>query len=188
MEALRESQKRKNEEKKQNGALSTAPTNGAVLQKASAWAGSWGTWVGEKRKIGWGRTASTNQPPWVKKEKEKENVSLPVTPSAVPLESEKGKERPQSYNESLFDVEALGDSALDEVQRPEELKPEPHPAPSTSHIAPEPTPAAVPEPEPVSASEETKAWGEDAKPAVDMEARSQAVAEAVEAATTPILR
>ncbi|KAI1007461.1 Late secretory pathway protein [Podosphaera aphanis] len=66
MEALRESQKRKQEEAKLEAQRSgrTSPTslevNTARLtaqsmgSKAGAYIGSWGTWMEEKRKIGWG--------------------------------------------------------------------------------------------------------------------------------------
>jgi len=179
MEALRESQKRKQEEKDRNGAPDPGLANSGVQSvgsKAGAYLGSWGAWVGEKRK---GFTAK-QAPPWVKKN-EKENVSLPVNASVV-TPAVKEKERPKSYNESLFDAEATEDSPRGSENS---HAPEQH----TSHIpALKSVQAESPSDEFVSVpvSEEAQAWEEGAKLKVDLEARSHAVAAAVHAATTPI--
>lgn len=85
MEGLREAQRRKAEEaaeraekekeaREANGAVGggfgggVAPTTVQTVQsKAGAYIGSWGSWVGEKRKTGWGKATAVHQPPWVKK-------------------------------------------------------------------------------------------------------------------------
>jgi hypothetical protein len=123
MEALRESQRQKHEEAKRNGMQypsSPVDLNGArqtvqsVGSKAGAYIGSWGTWMGEKRKTGWGRSTSATQT----QRKEKENIMLPVRqvrdeklPPVVTSDSmrKSDESRPktqESYEESLFDADA----------------------------------------------------------------------------------
>ncbi|PBP24745.1 hypothetical protein BUE80_DR004302 [Diplocarpon rosae] len=115
MEALREAQRRKQEEAARNGTtppVFAAPDlNGArqtvqsVGSKAGAYIGSWGTWVGEKRKTGWGRNP-TSTGAGQRKEKEKLIVGADVGES---VQKEPGADsRPKttnSYEESLFDAE-----------------------------------------------------------------------------------
>ena len=130
MEALRESQRRKHEEQRalaeKNGQSSpgfSAPnldgakqTMQSVGSKAGAYLGSWGTWVGEKRKTGWGR----NGPGAGKKEDGMGPPSpLRVSMSAVKAEKptrvvmpvEAAEESTQlksqdGFEEQLFDAEA----------------------------------------------------------------------------------
>ncbi|KAH8656160.1 cytoplasm protein [Tricladium varicosporioides] len=103
MEALKESQRRKHEEAKReaekNGTSVASPgfapdLNGAkqtvqsVGSKAGAYIGSWGTWMGEKRKTGWGRAAAP--------QKGKENIPSP------PRSTRNGKST-ESARQSLMD-------------------------------------------------------------------------------------
>ena len=124
MEALRESQRQKHEEAKRNGThYSSSPVdlNGArqtvqsVGSKAGAYIGSWGTWMGERRKTGWGRSSSSTQ---TQQRKEKENIILPVrqvrdeklppvvTPDSMRKSDESRPKTQESYEESLFDADA----------------------------------------------------------------------------------
>lgn len=207
MEALRESQRRKNEERQleaeRNGGQASPgfqkpDINGAkqtvqsVGSKAGAYIGSWGTWMGEKRKTGWGRTASGNQTTTLKKEKA--SVVLPVQHIRDEKNSEAvatpAKDRPKSYNENLFDADANATISSNlEVKAP-------HPAaPSKFHETIDDNPstllspsvAPLSEPAAQEASESSTAWEQVAVPQVDAEARSHAVAQAVqEAATTSV--
>lgn len=121
MEALRESQRRKNEEAKaaNGGVTPTTPafapdltkaqqTVQTVGNKAGAYMSSWATWAGEKRRSGWGRSASATAPaknkptPALPPQTEK---ALPVTPTRS-LEAERPKTQ-ESYQESLFDAESV---------------------------------------------------------------------------------
>lgn len=116
MEALRESQRRKHEEARKEAERNGLPSPGfqgpdlgaarqtvqSVSSKAGAYIGSWGTWVGEKRKTGWGRNPSQQQ-----QKERKENTSLP--PRQPPI-SKTVEERPrtkESYKESLFDADGV---------------------------------------------------------------------------------
>jgi hypothetical protein len=121
MEALRESQRRKHEEQKREAASRSRPASIAgpppdakaqqsVSSKAGAYIGSWGTWMGEKRRAGWGRSASagtttTTTTPTVKKEKE-----TAAATSASPLLSDDATTaRPgtqESYREDIFDADS----------------------------------------------------------------------------------
>lgn len=119
MEALREAQRRKNEEQKREGGT-TSPkqdVNGAkqtvqsVGSKAGAYLGSWGTWVGEKRKTGWGRSTSGNQTQQVVHKKD----------NTLPLRNEKEVVR-QSFEGAIFDAELhakhVGDGQITKVEIP----------------------------------------------------------------------
>ncbi|KAG0649286.1 Late secretory pathway [Hyphodiscus hymeniophilus] len=203
MEALRESQRRKHEEQRReaemngqhspgfgapdlNGARQTVQSVGS---KAGAYIGSWGTWMGEKRKVGWGRNSSAGQANTLKKE----NLNLPtrsvrdekVASVVTPIVAQDTRPKTQeSYEESLFDAETAGHASADVKQV------DAHPAtPSKLHEFIDDGPAkAVPN---AAVGEEvtksTKVWEEKATSKVDEHARSSAVAEAVEAATaTPI--
>jgi hypothetical protein len=176
MEALRESQRQKHEEAKRNGTQypsSPVDLNGArqtvqsVGSKAGAYIGSWGTWMGEKRKTGWGRSTSATQ---TQQRKEKENIMLPVrqvrgeklppviTSDSMRKSDESRPKTQESYGESLFDADA-GHS---------------HPAPEAQHGIPSKFHEAidderVPKKEKGSTEEE----------------RSSAVAEAVETPISP---
>lgn len=206
MEALRESQRRKHEEQKReaekngqsspgfqgpdlNGAKQTVQSVGS---KAGAYIGSWGTWMGEKRKTGWGRSASGNHTTTLKKEKEQ--ATLPVrnirsekttnVVSSTPLEK---SVRPKSYNENLFDAEAnAGNSS-----HPLEVKTS-HPAMSSKFheaIGDETPTLGVAASETVvhDASDSSKKWEETVRAEANAGERTQDVAEAVQAAaTTPI--
>ncbi|RDL35715.1 Uncharacterized protein BP5553_06327 [Venustampulla echinocandica] len=127
MEALKEAQRKKHEEARREAERNGTPLpspgfsapdlNGAkqtvqsVGSKAGAYIGSWGTWMGEKRKGGWGvgRNNSTQQ-----RVKEKEKTALP--PQSARIEKSidykvpvtKVEERPNtqgSFKESIFDAE-----------------------------------------------------------------------------------
>ena len=117
MEALRESQRRKNEEHKReaeaNGQQPASPAydhNGSrqtVSSKAGAYIGSWSSWVGEKRKTGWGRTASGAA-------KRDSAPTTPVRLSAEPtpvtsIDNARPSTR-ESYKENIFDAEAAPQS------------------------------------------------------------------------------
>ena len=202
MEALRESQRRKHEEARReaekNGQHSpgfTAPDlNGAkqtvqsVGSKAGAYIGSWGTWMGEKRKVGWGRSTSASHSATLKKE----NVTnLPMRPVrnekaaniVTPIRPEETRPKTQeSYEENLFDAEANAGHAS-HTKEVKKVDAHPHQAiPSKFHE--EIDAEAVPEAAVKAASKSLGKWEETAAPKVDAETRSSAVAEAVEAATT----
>jgi hypothetical protein len=200
MEALRESQRRKHEEQRReaekNGQHSPgfmAPDlNGAkhtvqsVGSKAGAYIGSWGTWMGEKRKVGWGRSSAAQTATL-----RKENMNMPMRPirnekaanMAMPVQPVDSR-RPQtqeSFEENLFDAEANAGHA----SRPIEVKKDAHTHPSKFHedIDDEPV-KAVPEDVAEAVEDSSKKWEAETAPKVDTQARSSAVAEAVEAATT----
>lgn len=209
MEALRESQRRKHEEQRReaernggqpgsgfqgsdlNGAK---PTVQSVGSKAGAYIGSWGTWMGEKRKAGWGRSSTGSHPATPKKGKEQailparaiqdEKSTVVLTP--LPKTT---RERPLSYNENLFDAETRAGNS----SQPLEVR-APHPAiqsrfqeaindgdrASQPQVAPSDTVAH-------DASESSKEWEEAVRSEADKDERAHAVAEAVQAAaTTPI--
>ncbi|KAI9651175.1 hypothetical protein NHQ30_001212 [Ciborinia camelliae] len=144
MESYRESQRKRNEEARiaaEKGAPAsgaTSPTasqtefNGqkmpSVQSRAGAYIGSWGTWMGEKRKVGWGRsTGSQEKVQQVSSNGKrnsrgffgKENVNLVVDGKngnerspLSPRNSQAGYsplgERPntaESFEESIFDAE-----------------------------------------------------------------------------------
>jgi hypothetical protein len=173
MEALRESQRRKHEEAKReaerNGtAIPASPgftpdMNGAkqtvqsVGSKAGAYIGSWGTWMGEKRKTGWGRSAQPPPPP-PRPAKEKENSSglhhLVHRHEKASAGDFKGPAelRPlsqESYGESIFDADAPSPpghgrspssasafAAMDLKPVDVTMKPRPH---RNSNLAPHPS-------------------------------------------------
>jgi len=165
-----------------------------VGSKAGTYISSWGTWVGEKRKGGWGRSASGNHTTSIKKEKELvlpvqqvRNEKLPEEITPIPAK----EPRPKSYNENIYDADANAGNSSHTL----EVK-APHAAiPSKFHEdiegdGPVPPPLAeVPVSETVAqeASESSRNWEEAAFSPVDAKERSHAVAEAVQAAaTTPI--
>lgn len=117
MEALRESQRRKQEEQKREAEANNTPAspghnqNGSkqtVSSKAGSYIGSWGAWVGEKRKTGWGRSTSGTK-------KDMQYSSAPATPTRFPDEKPSASvtpvtsldaARPESYQENIFDAES----------------------------------------------------------------------------------
>lgn len=136
MEAFRENQRKKQEEAAKEAERNGSPLpkpgfvapdlNGAkqtvqsVGSKAGAYIGSWGTWMGEKRKTGWGRTNSSpnnntnnnNMRKEKEKERIKENVALPIRDVKIEKQPQTVAEidRPktmESFEESLFDAEAV---------------------------------------------------------------------------------
>lgn len=206
MEALRESQRRKHEEQRREAELNGKPmsspgfmapdlndarqTMASVGSKAGAYIGSWGTWMGEKRKNGWGRTASRSHT--VTTRKEKDNVALPVRPVTekstevvMPITAEEsGRPKTQeSFEESLFDADAHGNNTehhVTKMKAPAQL-------PSKFHEDIDDKPVAAPAANVEFVSESSKKREGGAPIHADTEARSQAVAEAVEAATmTPM--
>jgi hypothetical protein len=201
MEAFRESQRKKHEEARReaerNGTSIPSPgfmapdLNGArqtvqsVGSKAGAYIGSWGTWMGEKRKTAWGRSASGSGP---NPRKEKENVSLPVRNVRIEKSPEPAPEvvRPrtqESYEENLFDAEAgTGHwSQGNEAKKTEAVRPPPHPSRFHEEID---QPGAVPEAAADKAAQSSKKWQDTVPKKEDASKRVNAVAEAVEAATT----
>ncbi|TAQ84413.1 hypothetical protein B7494_g7279 [Chlorociboria aeruginascens] len=131
MEVFRETQRKKYEEQRalaeKNGTANSSPTfvasdlNGAkqtvqsVGSKAGAYIGSWGTWMGEKRKTGWGRsTPSPTSATGTKKNKE--NFTSPVRspiwserrsqPSTPTWSEERSTPKVQETYEDLFDADA----------------------------------------------------------------------------------
>ncbi|KAH8597283.1 transport protein Avl9-domain-containing protein [Bisporella sp. PMI_857] len=213
MEALRESQRRKQEESRKeaeskkdaekNGAPSPglAPqTNGAkkesVQSKAGAYVGSWGAWIGEKKK-GWGRSSAGAYSPAIKKEEKGKENENPVTPK----QSEE-KPRPKSYNESLFDADESAHMILETTSPPrramkgkfhEEIDEPPKPVvleqKEPREKLPEPVEKvehpnqAVSEAVANALYEEGARWDEDSPVAKeDRDSKARAVADAVEAA------
>jgi len=199
MEAFRESQRKKHEEAKREAERNGNPVpspgftasdlNGArqtvqsVGSKAGAYLGSWGTWMGEKRKTGWGRSPSGSG---ANSRREKENIQLPVpnlrtekSPEPVP-EPVRPKTQ-ESYEENLFDAEAgAGRSS------PRLKKTEPPPHPSKFHEAID-GPVAIPAAAVDEVAQSSKEWEETVPKREGTDKRASAVAEAVEAATaTPI--
>jgi hypothetical protein len=187
MEALRESQRQKHEEAKRNGTQypsSPVDLNGArqtvqsVGSKAGAYIGSWGTWMGEKRKTGWGRSTSTTQT----QRKEKENIVLPVrqvrdekrppvvTPDSMRKLDESRPKTQESYEESLFDVDAGHPSPGKKEDIPQPRYQSQHNVASKFH--------ELIDDGPVSPVEKKKDSAEE-------EQRSSAVAEAVETPISP---
>ncbi|KUJ16840.1 uncharacterized protein LY89DRAFT_66177 [Mollisia scopiformis] len=185
MEALRESQRRKHEEAKREAERNGLPSpgfqapdlNGArqtvqsVSSKAGAYIGSWGTWMGEKRKAGWGRNAA---PVVQQQQPKKEKENLPRPPPVV--EKEERPKTNESYKESLFDAESpKKEEHATPVHR--------YPVPSKFHEAVD---EDVPVPVPVAAAavpdEAAKEWEEQTSSKVDVEERNSKVAEALEAA------
>lgn len=227
IEARREAQRKKYEEQRReaekNGTALPSPgftapdLNGAkqtvqsVGSKAGAYIGSWGTWMGEKRKTGWGRSSSTS----AAQRKEKENVStLPIRQLGSGDEKKrpepiKTNDRPktmESYEESLFDAEHTSPpknlDATSSVKR-KSVPPPPDSSPRKSTSKPQPSPRApsrfheemddepVAAPVPGVVAEEHQVWGEERKGKEETDGerreRSSAVAEAVvEATKTPI--
>lgn len=211
MEALREAQRKKQEEAQRNGTAAPAATpgfaapdlNGAkqtvqsVGSKAGAYIGSWGAWMGEKRKTGWGRGPSTTGAgaQLLRKENAAEKLGAvdekPKTAAAA-----------SSYEGSLFDA--------DLVLAPRDITPAtsvslPTTAPTTSvgrgrdgstgMTSGPASPRDGPPPPPAPVSVESQVWGEETPGGKEVRKdeererreRSSAVAEAVEAATkTPI--
>lgn len=208
MEALKESQRRKHEEAKReaerNGTALPSPgfqapdLNGAkqtvqsVGSKAGAYIGSWGTWMGEKRKTGWGvgrSTSSSGMP------KGKENSPSPSTvpyrnekSAAVPNPTGKTDDRPktqESFEESIFDAESNHTHSHSvETKKADVVSPTLHP--SKFHEEMDEAKPKETAPDPVM-SEESKKLEEMIPKKPDAAERSSAVAEAVEDATaTPI--
>ena len=197
MEAFRETQRKKHEEAKREAEKNGTPVpslsftgpdlNGArqtvqsVGSKAGAYIGSWGTWMGEKRKTGWGRSTSGSTP---NSRKEKENVAYPAVRS---MRTEKSPEpipdpvRPrtqESYEENLFDAEAGAGHSL--VFKKADVHPSPHP--SKFHEAID-QPVAVPAAAADELGQSSRKWGEASPKKEGADSRAKAVAEAVEAAT-----
>ncbi|KAH9221335.1 transport protein Avl9-domain-containing protein [Leptodontidium sp. 2 PMI_412] len=181
IEARREAQRKKYDEQRReaerNGTALPSPgftapdLNGAkqtvqsVGSKAGAYIGSWGTWMGEKRKTGWGRSPSTSAAQ--RKEKEKENAHAPALPirslggdekkRPEPIKTDaRDRDRPntmESYEESLFDAEHPTSSPpknLDAVKRksvppPPSSQPErsPRQSVSISNSKPQSSPRAA---------------------------------------------
>jgi hypothetical protein len=208
MEALKESQRRKHEEAKreaeQNGTALPSPSfqapdlNGArqtvqsVGSKAGAYIGSWGAWMGEKRKAGWGVGRSTSSS-GMQKGKENSPSPLPIPyrnekSAAVINPIDKVDERPktqESFEESIFDAESNhAHSHSVEVKKADVVSPTLHPSKFHEEMEEEKPKAATPNP---ILAEELKKWEETIPKKPDAAERSSAVAEAVEDATaTPI--
>lgn len=195
MEALRESQRRKHEEAKREAEANGQPAspaheqNGArqtVSSKAGAYIGSWGAWMGEKRKVGWGRTVSTNS---IKNEKD----SAPSTPVRVSNEKPGTEVTPatsidtvrpstqESYQENIFDAEANSQSKRTSRTDVAEVHAD-NAVPSTFHqvvdelpvktqpqaphdAAPIPEPTTEPEPATEAALEPSVSAARDSEPA-----------------------
>lgn len=166
MEALRESQRRKHEEQKREAEANAnsqpaSPAYGqngsrpTVTSKASAYIGSWGSWVGEKRKTGWGRTASGS----------KNRDSAPPTPTRASTEKPSAEPTPvtsmdtarpstqESYQENIFDADVASRSKHSSLQHSAEDQSNHSPIPSKIHEIQEPptitkAPAAAPAPAP----------------------------------------
>ncbi|QSZ32747.1 hypothetical protein DSL72_002326 [Monilinia vaccinii-corymbosi] len=159
MESYRESQRKRNEEARvaaekaatESGAISPAasqtdfdlPKTPSVQSRAGAYIGSWSSWMGEKRKSGWGRSlASQEKVPQVASNGKrnsrgffgKENIDVkgedglersPLSPLSPlsPRYSQGGysplAERPKtagSFEESIFDAEAEANGEVDGIK------------------------------------------------------------------------
>ena len=227
MEVFRETQRKKHEEARREAHRNGQPSpnfipsdlNGAkqtvqsVGSKAGAYIGSWGTWMGEKRKTGWGRNSSGSQTttPKQKPPAAKENVSpLRLSSQRSPVSLVEGK-RKGSYEESLFDADikrgeftttttttatpALGTSKpVDPIHDKVSVPHVDHPSKFHEEIDDEPVVVAVPEQavREIEAVDSVK-WAEEAASSVGNEKvgeeheRSSKVIEALEAASgTPI--
>ncbi|KAG9238841.1 cytoplasm protein [Amylocarpus encephaloides] len=228
MEALKESQRRKHEEAKREAEKNgtplpspgfTAPDlNGAkqtvqsVGSKAGAYIGSWGTWMGEKRKSGWGGGKSTPQ---------RNQENYPSPPSSTRNEQSTESVRPiskvddrprtkESYQESIFDADTNGrpDSSHDskstvvsptknshplhpsrfheEMDSPVEVKKSEPPiiVEDTPNEPPAVTRKVVPD---SIIAEESSKWEESLPKKINASERNSDVADALEKATaTPI--
>lgn len=209
MEALREAQRRKHEEARREAEKNGLPSPGfqgpdlntakqtvqSVGSKAGAYIGSWGTWVGEKRKTGWGRSASGTTT-----QKKENSPTLPPRPIEKDPALRPSEDRPktnESYKESLFDADGVPSSKKAPVHH--------YPVPSRFHEAVDedeepatkPAPATEPEvkkevvvPDEVVAKEANE-WGEEGTKKVETdeerEERNGEAAKALEAASgTPI--
>lgn len=196
MEALRESQRRKQEAQRRDeraGGASPgfqAPDlNGAkhglqsVGSKAGAYIGSWGTWMGEKRKTGWGRSPSGNQTATVKKEKEVVRDEMPAPVDVSPPVTGDAKPRPQSYNENLFDADSKAEPPLSSPPAQDPNTPPQHQAhPSKFHEGIDDSPTSDPHPNPSSPSKPTDPTPEPDRtlpPAPESSDPAHAVAEAI---------
>ena len=155
----------------------------SVGSKAGAYIGSWGTWMGEKRKVGWGRSASASHAAALRKE----NVTnMPLRPvrsekaanvvTSIKSEDSGVPKTRASYEENLFDAEA-NSGHPPHVNEVKKVDAHPHNAiPSKFHediddVPPEAVPEAV--------SKSSAKWEGSDTPNVDAETRSIAVAEAV---------
>ncbi|PMD47590.1 hypothetical protein L207DRAFT_576363 [Hyaloscypha variabilis F] len=198
MEAFREAQRKKHEEAKREAEKNGTPVpnlgftapdlNGArqtvqsVGSKAGAYIGSWGTWMGEKRKTGWGRSTSGSAP---NARKEKENVALPVVrnvrieKSPEPIPEPLRPRTQESYEENLFDAEA-GAEHSPAFKKTDNV----HPSPQLSkfHEAID-QPVAISEAAADKVGKSSTKWEEASSRKEDADSRAKAVAKAVEAAT-----
>ncbi|CZT43637.1 related to Avl9 protein [Rhynchosporium secalis] len=224
IEARRESQRQRYEEQRREAEKNGTPlpTPGfqapdlkavqSVGSKAGAYLGSWGTWMGEKRKVGWGRATTTSGTAVQGKEKERESTSvLPIrstgsgeeSPQATKIADNRPKTT-ESYEESFFDAEnPIASPPKRQVERTSMS----YASPGTSTTTPQPQSYShqpsrfheesdeevEPAPMPVHAvmAEEHQVWGEETrdKKLTDGQRRdrSSAVAEAVvEATKTPM--
>jgi hypothetical protein len=181
----------------------------SVGSKAGAYLGSWGTWMGEK-KAGWGSSRSSQS-----KNSTKENY--PTPPGSARNEksidssraSTKDDDRPrtqESYQENLFDAEAVeangGAPGVKEILSPtrsehptrfhEELESPFANKNALSNGSPKEVPPTIRtvQPDVVVVAPESSQWAESSLSSlekIDHDARSGAVAKAVEdATTTPI--
>ncbi|TVY34699.1 Late secretory pathway protein [Lachnellula subtilissima] len=199
MEALKESQRKKHEEARREAERNgtTPPPQGfqapdlngakqsvqSVGSKAGAYIGSWGTWVGEKRKSGWGRNSTSSG-----MQKGKEDWISPPRPtsyrnekSAALINSVDNRPNTQdSFEESIFDADSNHHTPSHSVEiKKEDLVSIPHHS-KFHEEGIDDEPVAAP-------SEEAKKWAETIPKKGDAADRSSAVAEAVEDATaTPI--
>jgi hypothetical protein len=197
MEAFRETQRKKHEEAKREAERNGTPVpslgfaapdlNGArqtvqsVGSKAGAYIGSWGTWMGEKRKTGWGRSTSSSTP---NPRKEKENVALPVRnvrieKSPEPIPEAVRPRTQESYEENLFDAEAAAGHSSSGLKK-SAVHPPPHPSKFHESID---EPIAVPAAAADEVGQSSKKWEDSSPRKEDADSRAKAVAEAVEAAT-----
>ncbi|PQE31286.1 transporter avl9 protein [Rutstroemia sp. NJR-2017a WRK4] len=138
MEVFRENQRKKHEEAQAaklaaeknghaNGSGPTSPisqsapsTVQSVGSKAGAYIGSWGAWVGEKRKSGWGRSSSSSSVTNGGNSKRNSTATLNLKENSLPKSAGEEKvrsprdslvsPRKKSFEESIFDseVEAEG--------------------------------------------------------------------------------
>lgn len=177
MEALREAQRKKQEEAKAaNGGVTPTtqafPTDltkaqatvQSVGSKAGAYMSSWATWAGEKRKVGWGRSSSASQTATLKNKKNAHMSLPPRTEKALPItptrfsESERPKTQ-ESFQESIFDADAnAGRGSSEGVQKNNAITPA-----TDTDLSPAQPPATPPAHEKAIEEASTVAaqWGEE---------------------------
>ena len=217
MEALRESQRRRQQEQRREAEANGQSTssiqpdqNGTKLSsKAGAYIGSWSSWVGEKRKTGWGRTTNQttarreNDPTLPIRQIPQEKPRTDVPPVTF-MESARPSTQ-ESYQENIFNADSHSKPgplpATVEVhsEHPNhavaskfhEALEETKETPQVSDPIPVPDPAPAPETTVRPVPEMSTGWSANTTPVIGTETAPNDVAEAVAdtvkaASTSPV--